>query len=452
MEKIRHIKIITTGVVQHIMQRNRSKSRLLILILAMAHLASYARAQWVQLGSMKENVLSLASYGPNLYAGVDFGGIYRTTDNGMMWSLQTQGLPYEDYYQRHYFYPAVYNLTPSGPTLYAGTNRGVFVSKDSGSTWTPQSIGITSQPIKGIVDFGTTLCAGSDGGGVFVSTDYGSSWKAYNVGLTNNTIRTIIRSGSDLFVGTGRQGFPSFTAGVFRSTDQGINWSSVSKDLGLNTNVVTRLALSGATLIAGTDGSGVYISTDNGSQWRAATNGITDPYIRSVAVYGTAIFAGTSGGGLYISTDFGSTWMRDNGGLINIQVSALMVMGKYIYAGTSGPDGSPGGKVFRRPLSDFVTSVRRAIEEIPNAFALHQNYPNPFNPSTTITFTIPWRSVVSLKIYDLFGREVATVVSEEMSSGNYSRTWNATKISSGIYFYRLQAGNLKETKILIILK
>lgn len=94
----------------------------------------------------------------------------------------------------------------------------------------------------------------------------------------------------------------------------------------------------------------------------------------------------------------------------------------------------------------------RGYDELPLAFALSQNYPNPFNPNTTISFAIPSRSFVSLKIFDLLGRGVTTIVSEEMMAGSYSKQWNAAKMSSGIYFYRLQAGSFSETKKLILLR
>jgi hypothetical protein len=86
-------------------------------------------------------------------------------------------------------------------------------------------------------------------------------------------------------------------------------------------------------------------------------------------------------------------------------------------------------------------------------FALSQNYPNPFNPATTISFYLPSRSVVSLKIFDILGREIATIVnSETVSAGNYSKQWNAAGVSSGLYFYRLQAGAFTETKKLLLLR
>jgi hypothetical protein len=96
---------------------------------------------------------------------------------------------------------------------------------------------------------------------------------------------------------------------------------------------------------------------------------------------------------------------------------------------------------------------------LPEIYELYQNYPNPFNPSTTISFLLPSKSFVSLKIFDLLGRNVATLVSEEMLAGHYSQQWSAANLSSGIYFYRLQvysdavgAGSFTETKKLILLK
>ena len=100
-----------------------------------------------------------------------------------------------------------------------------------------------------------------------------------------------------------------------------------------------------------------------------------------------------------------------------------------------------------------VTSVKEAVNEnSPKEFSLFQNYPNPFNPSTTISFSLPRSGFTTLKIYDLMGRDVETIVSEELSAGTYTRQWNASKISSGIYFYRLQSGSFITTKKLLLLK
>ncbi|MCH7974832.1 MAG: T9SS type A sorting domain-containing protein, partial [Bacteroidetes bacterium] len=89
---------------------------------------------------------------------------------------------------------------------------------------------------------------------------------------------------------------------------------------------------------------------------------------------------------------------------------------------------------------------------IPNTFKLFQNYPNPFNPSTTISFQLPALSFVSLKIYDVLGREVKTLINKEMKAGSYKVDFNASQLSSGIYFYRLTASSFVQTKKMILMK
>jgi len=100
------------------------------------------------------------------------------------------------------------------------------------------------------------------------------------------------------------------------------------------------------------------------------------------------------------------------------------------------------------PIS--TTSV--PIANTPYRFHLADNYPNPFNPATTIVFSIPSRSFVRLKIYDVLGRDVATLLSGELAAGEYSRQWNAAGFSSGVYFYRLEAGGFISVKKLVLLR
>ncbi len=89
---------------------------------------------------------------------------------------------------------------------------------------------------------------------------------------------------------------------------------------------------------------------------------------------------------------------------------------------------------------------------LPSEFSLEQNYPNPFNPSTKISFTIPTKEFVSLKVYDIMGNEVTKLVNEEMPAGSYSKYFNASGLSSGTYFYKLQAGNKIQTQKMILMK
>ena len=95
---------------------------------------------------------------------------------------------------------------------------------------------------------------------------------------------------------------------------------------------------------------------------------------------------------------------------------------------------------------------KNEITEPPQQFSLSQNYPNPFNPTTNISFTLPCKSYVSLKVFDIIGREIVTLIDKELPAGNYTRQWNAVNIASGIYFYKLKAGLSVDTKKLILLR
>jgi hypothetical protein len=103
----------------------------------------------------------------------------------------------------------------------------------------------------------------------------------------------------------------------------------------------------------------------------------------------------------------------------------------------------------------FTTAVASAVEQldgaVPTEYALRQNYPNPFNPATTIQFALPKSSYVSLKVYDALGRELTTLVSQELNPGYFTIRWNAN-VSSGIYFYQLRAGSYVETKKMVLLR
>ena len=92
---------------------------------------------------------------------------------------------------------------------------------------------------------------------------------------------------------------------------------------------------------------------------------------------------------------------------------------------------------------DIITSVEDDLT-IPASFKLEQNYPNPFNPTTIIRFGVPERSNIVLKIYDILGSEVTTLISEEMDAGWYERSFNAVGLSSGVYIYRLEAVSIAE--------
>jgi hypothetical protein len=104
-----------------------------------------------------------------------------------------------------------------------------------------------------------------------------------------------------------------------------------------------------------------------------------------------------------------------------------------------------------------VSADDEAGEVLPSQYSLEQNYPNPFNPTTTINYSVPEQADVEITVYNLIGQRVNTLVDEEKAAGNYSATWdgkddNGKPVSSGVYFYRLKAGNVSETRKMMLLK
>ena len=101
----------------------------------------------------------------------------------------------------------------------------------------------------------------------------------------------------------------------------------------------------------------------------------------------------------------------------------------------------------------IVSSIKDGVlSGLPAVFDLKQNYPNPFNPSTTIRFSLPKKEFVELKVYNTLGKEVATIVSNELNQGNYSFMFNGTNLVSGVYYYQLIAGEYNEIKRMVLLK
>jgi Secretion system C-terminal sorting domain len=112
--------------------------------------------------------------------------------------------------------------------------------------------------------------------------------------------------------------------------------------------------------------------------------------------------------------------------------------------------------LFKIYIRDFVysgtTSIKSKEDKFPATIKLSQNYPNPFNPTTTIKYQIPELSFVTLKVFDVLGNEIETLVNSEKPEGNFEITWNAESVPSGVYFYTLRAGNFVETRKMILMK
>jgi hypothetical protein len=213
---------------------------------------------------------------------------------------------------------------------------------------------------------------------------------------------------------------------------------------------VTDLAFLGTDTVVAAIGrnpgtSLIYRSTDGGWIWHESDIGLSSSSVRALAtnVRGQ-VYAGTDGG-VFRSVDAGRSWVPVNDGLSEQNISA-MVMDKdgLLYVGTSS------GQIYR--TQDPTTVVPEPDGGVALGFVLEQNFPNPFNPLTAIRYRVPVMSHVSLKVYNVLGQEVATLVNNVKQRGNHEVTWSAGGFASGVYFSRLQAGSQIDTRKLVLLR
>jgi photosystem II stability/assembly factor-like uncharacterized protein len=351
-----------------------------------------------QINAMAVNFGSFV--GPLVFVGTAGGGLFRSSDNGANWIFVSN-----DFLDQNVLSLLV---TPhDGTFVVAGTFDGLYISTNNGNSWIESNNGLLDDLVLslGAIPNGTgapTLLAGTFSG-VFRSTNNGASWELANSGLTNLEIRSITSSGQNAFVGT-RGG------GIFASADNGASWSPVNNGLS-NTSVWDVVPIPGVTggLLAGTDG-GVFLSTNSGVTWSSISTGLP-----SFSIY--AVTAAPD--------DVGQ---------------------QYLLAGTAGRG------VWKRPLSEVITSVPVASSTIPTEFTLEQNYPNPFNPSTVISFSLPESDVVTLKVFNILGEEIALLVSERLAAGNHRVEWRPQDVPSGVYLYRMEAGSFVQTRKLAFIK
>jgi hypothetical protein len=212
-------------------------------------------------------------------------------------------------------------------------------------------------------------------------------------------------------------------------------WTKTYGDSGWDSGYSVQQTTDGGYIIAGTE----LIKTD--------TNGDTlwtKPYFGYSVQQTTDGGYIIAGGNAIIKTDDnGDTlWTKSFQGVGNsIQQTSD---GGYIVAGSQNRD------VLLIKIAPDITSIDDNQPVSVNDYQLHQNYPNPFNPSTTIEFSLPQSGFVTLKIYNILGEKVATLVSDRLSPGSYSYVWDASELTSGVYLYRLQAADYIETRKMVL--
>jgi hypothetical protein len=388
--------------------------------------------RWDKVDTLSASVYTLSTIDGNLFTGTYGGGAYLSVDNGVSWNVINNGLKNSK----------INAVAVKDSVIFAGTMAvGIYRSTDNGNNWSQVNEGLTSLDVVGLAVSDSNLFAGVAGGGVFKSTNNGDNWSKVGSQVTGlwNTF-ALAAIDTNLFAGT-------LGSGVYRSGDNGTIWTLVNN--GLTFTGISALTVSDSNLFAGTYGGGVFLTTDLGENW--VSRGLKDYFIIALAASGTYIFANTLKANtntieyyIFVSTNNGETWTKVDSSAGNESILSLAANSSNLYAGS-------GMGIVYQPVSK-ITTVKNTENAIPATFNLYQNYPNPFNPTTTITYSLPKNNFVTLKIYDLLGREVTTLVNEEKHSGTYKITWNAQNIPSGVYFYRLTASEFSKVNKMILLK
>ncbi|MEY2409213.1 MAG: hypothetical protein QOF48_1883, partial [Verrucomicrobiota bacterium] len=264
---------------------------------------------------------------PATPAGLNRGGVFKSTDAGALWAPSSVGLT-------HTVIEALVLDPANSSVIYAGTLRGVFRSADAGATWEPRVTGLDNHTVHALAfnSTGTTLLAGT-GAGLFLSTNSGSDWMFGVMGLSSRAVFSLAATPGALLAGT--RG-----SGVWRSTNDALSWKAANSGLGnLNVNALAATPLNSQVVYAATD-AGVFKSTNNGMSWRGSSTGMTSKKSHALLLDPGApaiLYVGTTKG-LFKSSDAGATWSSSGAGLGSSNVTALALnpgVTSTIFAGTT---------------------------------------------------------------------------------------------------------------------
>jgi photosystem II stability/assembly factor-like uncharacterized protein len=348
--------------------------------------------------------------GATLFGLVDTGEIYASIDGGFTWSVRST-IAASD--------AVGIAAAETGNELFLITRSGiVYRSTDAGVNWTAVGAVASSDVVDMLIRHNGDIFLLSRTGILWQSTDDGETFTAHSTLTASNLVSITADGSANLYVLTQ-------TGEVARSVDEGATWNTVGVVIVCDA-VEILAADSDLYVLTGT--GDIARSIDQGVNWTIIGT-ISQVHMRSLTLSGDDLIATTSEGLITSSVD-GTSWSWV-GSINQLTVEAL---GNDTPSTTSiGPDGPP-------PIT-----------------VLHQNYPNPFNPTTTIRFDLPRAEHVRLCVYNVKGELVTTIVDQHMTEGRKEVVWTATgyhgtAVASGIYFYRLVAGDFVQTRKMVLLR
>jgi photosystem II stability/assembly factor-like uncharacterized protein len=415
--------------------RIKSLSLFAFLIAIAPPAVSFAQGWFRQTSGTSNSLFGVCFSDSSVGVAVGDGGtILRTTNAGLTWNPHASGVT-------NRFTSVVYPTT--NVWIAVGVNGQMARSSDNGVTWSLQSSGV-ARILYGVAfaNADTGIAVGGDQNNanpvIVATTNGGDSW--FSPGFVprySHRAAYLLRSGVGFAIG--------IEGTLLRTTDFGAGWTDMSPNI-----VENLLAISFwddyRGLIVGS--SGLLLRTSNaGLTWQRSQLS-TGIHFWGVSCYGTQnATAVGSNGTITRTSDGGSTWSSQPSGAGNKLLAEI-----HFSDARNGTAVGDSGLILRTTSGGVVSVRNDQLSHRSVNFALRQNYPNPFNPETKIKFQIPTGSDVSLKVFDVLGREVKTLVSERLQPGSYETTFDGSGLASGVYLYRLQAGGFVETKKLVLLR
>ncbi len=438
-----------------------------------------------------------------MYATYVRGEIYRSTNGGFSFPTTiSANIPGG---QPTGAWVTPYVIDPnSSSTLFAGYDK-VWKTTDRGNNWDSVSQQLsagTKLRSLAIAPSNSSVLYTADQTNMWKTTDGGATdWSVVNLPAISNYITYICVKNNDpstLWITLG-----GYTDGskVFESTDGGSSWTNISTglpNLPVMSIVQYKTAADRNVLFVGTD-VGVYVK-DGANSWAAFNNGLPNVVVSELEILYTGgtdkLRAGTFGRGLW-ETDIDNllpvelasftasfkenhvvlnwltkTEVNNNGFEVERKTDNSKTANWKNIGFVEGNGNSNTQKTYKfedKTISNgtykyrlkqidndgqfkYSNTAEVLINAIPKAFALSQNFPNPFNPSTKINYQISKSEFVSLRVYDILGNEVSTLVNEKKSPGNYEANFNAASLTSGVYFYQIKAGSFVQTKKMTLIK
>jgi len=322
-----------------------------------------------------------------------------------------------------------------------GQNSIIERTNDLGATWSNQNTPVNSVDLKSVcfLNENTGYICG-DQGTLLETTNSGAVWQVAGLGI-DPTLNSIC------FVDSAT-GYIAGNCVVLKTTNRGINWNTLNTGTsGFWTSISFPTPNVGYIT-----GNGNYIlkTTNAGSSWTLTVLTIANSIKSLFFVNATTGYAvgGEQAVTSYIikTTDGGENWDSEHPPTNNALICVFFIDDTVGYA--AGSESS----IMKTTTGGNPIGVRQVNQTVPKTFVLYQNYPNPFNPITKISFSMPHGSKVTIKIYDILGKLVKTLVDEFKDAGYYSVGFDAMNLASGVYFYRFESPNYTQSKKMVLVK